>query len=110
MLHVIVTPHLVKITSQKMLRTLETMLNKGKCHQMDCSLTLFSTLPAASQQKMHLGENVLCEISHCYAQKQGSFPTAIEFLLLSSLRLGASIPPLPEMAGSKADALPDLGL
>lgn len=29
MLHIITTPHLVKITGQKMLRTLKTKLNKG---------------------------------------------------------------------------------
>lgn len=58
-----------------MLRMLETQLNKGECHQVDRSLTLPSSiLPVASQQKMHLGGNVLCEISHGYAQKEGTIP------------------------------------
>lgn len=75
MLRAILTPHLVKIPLQKMLRTLETQLNKGKCHQANCSLTVpFSISPVASQQKMHLGGNVLCEISRGYAQKEGTVP------------------------------------
>lgn len=70
-LHVITTPHMVKITS----RTLKIKLNKGRCHQMDHSLPLpFSISPVASQQKMHLGENALCEISHRYGQNQGMLP------------------------------------
>lgn len=71
MLHVITTPHLVKITSQKLLRTLKTKLSKGRCHQMDHPLPLpFST----SQQKMHLGENVLYETNHHYGQNWGTVP------------------------------------
>ena len=71
MLHVITTPHLVKITSQKMLRTLKTKLNKGRRPQTDLPLPLPFPI---SQQKMHLGENVLCEISHHYGQNQGTVP------------------------------------
>lgn len=50
-LPVITSPHLLQITSQKMLRTLKTKLNKGRCHQMDCPLPLPFSI---SQQKMHL--------------------------------------------------------
>lgn len=71
MLHVITTPHLVKIMSQKMLGTLKTKLNKGRCHQMGRPLPLPFSI---SQQKMHLGENVLCEISHRYGRNQGTVP------------------------------------
>lgn len=71
MLHVIATPHLVKITSQKTLRTLKTKLNKGRCHHMDRPLPLPFSIP---QHKTHPGENVLCEISHHHGHNQGTVP------------------------------------
>lgn len=79
-LHVITTPHLVKITSQKTLRTLKTKLNKGRCRQMDRPLPLPFSIP---QQKMRLGGNVKPAIA---ADKtRGPSPVATE-LSVSSLR------------------------